>query len=289
MLWSKSKVHWLIHLYYILIPTLFLPSSFLADLQAIDIKDIAKFSDSFLPLDHYFSWVLIMLKSTLLHFQSNYHFQQMKTLASLKTVPLLASLVYIPSPTMPHEADRTKKNKRILFLIMKKTSLTRANKTENKLKWINQGVIIVKTMVFQVVTYVFKIWTIKKAKCQRRTDALELWCWRRLLRVPRTARRSNQSILKETNSEYLLEGLLLKLQNCGHLMWRADSQKNILMLGKTEGKRRRGQHRIRWLASITNSVVMNLSKLRKIMKTEEPGVLQPMGSHRDRYNLVTEQ
>ena len=159
----------------------------------------------------------------------------MKILASLKTVPLLASLVYIPSPTMPDEADRIKKKKkkkqRILFLIMKKTSLTRANRIESKLKWINQRVIIVKTMVFLVVTYVFKSWTIKKAKCQRRTDALELWCWRRLLRVPRTARRSNQSILKETNSEYLLEGLLLKLQN-----WPPDAKSRLTGKDSDAGK-----------------------------------------------------
>ena len=122
-------------------------------------------------------------------------------------------------------------------------------------------------MVF-LVTYGFNSWTTKKAKCQRRTDALELWCWRRLLRVPQTARRSNQSILKEINPEYLLEGLLLqlKLQNCGHLMQRADSREKIVMLGKTEGKRRRGQQRIRWLDRITNSAEMNLSKLRKIVK-----------------------
>ena len=90
---------------------------------------------------------------------------------------------------------------------MKKTSLTRANRIESKLKWINQRVIIVKTMVFLVVMYVFKSWTIKKAKCQRRTDALELWCWRRLLRVPRTARRLIHSILKDINPEYSSERL----------------------------------------------------------------------------------
>ena len=93
---------------------------------------------------------------------------------------------------------------------------------------------LVKAMVFPVVMYGCESWTVKKAEHQR-IDAFELWCWRRLLRVPRTARRSNQSILKETNSEYLLEGLLLKLQNCGHLMWRADSFEKTLMLGKIEG------------------------------------------------------
>ena len=108
-------------------------------------------------------------------------------------------------------------------------------------------------MVFPVVMYGCVSWTIKKAE-PRRIDAFELWCWRRLLRVPWTARRSNQSILKEVNPEYSLEGLMLKLklQYFGHLMWRADSLEKILMLGKIEGRRRRGQQRRRWLAGITN-------------------------------------
>ena len=111
-------------------------------------------------------------------------------------------------------------------------------------------------------------WTIKKAEC-RRIDAFELWCWRRLLRVPWTARRLNQSILKEINPEDSLEGLMLKLQYFGHLMWRADSLKKTLMLGKTEGRRRRGRQRVRWLASVTTSMDMNLSKLREIVKDRE--------------------
>ena len=111
-------------------------------------------------------------------------------------------------------------------------------------------------------------WTIKKAEC-RRIDAFELWCWRRLLRVPWTARRLNQSILKEINPEDSLEGLMLKLQYFGHLMWRADSLKKTLMLGKTEGRRRRGRQRMRWLASVTTSMDMNLSKLREIVKDRE--------------------
>ena len=121
---------------------------------------------------------------------------------------------------------------------------------------------LVKAMVFPVVMYGCESWTIKKAE-HRRTDAFELWCWRRLLRVLWTARRSNQSIPKEISPEYSLEGLMLKLklQYFGHLMWRADSLEKILMLGKFEGRRRRGQQRIRWLDSITGSMDVNLSKL----------------------------
>ena len=109
-------------------------------------------------------------------------------------------------------------------------------------------VLPVKATVFPVVTYRCENWTIKKAE-RRKVDAFELWCWRRLLRVPWSARRSNQSILKEISSEYSLEGLMLKLKLLyfGHLIQRADSLEKTLMLGKTEGKRRRGRQRIRWL------------------------------------------
>ena len=108
-------------------------------------------------------------------------------------------------------------------------------------------------------------WTIKKAE-HRRIDAFELRCWRRLLRGPWTAKRSNQSILKEMNPEYSLEGLILKLQYFGHLMWRADSLKETLMLGKIEGRRRRGLQRMRWLDGIIDSMDMYLSKLQEIAK-----------------------
>ena len=119
---------------------------------------------------------------------------------------------------------------------------------------------LIKAMVFPVVMYGCESWTVKKAE-HGRIDAFELWCWRRLLRVPWTARRSNQSILKEINHEYSLEGLMLKLklQYFGHLMRGADSLEKTLMLGKIEGGRRNGLQRMRWLDGITNSMDMNLS------------------------------
>ena len=144
-------------------------------------------------------------------------------------------------------------------------------------------------MVFPVVVYGCESWTVKKAECQK-IDAFELWCWRRLLRVPWTARRSNQSILKEISPGCSLEGLMLKLklQYFGHLMRRVDSLEKTLMLGGIGGRRRRGWQRMRWLDGITDMMEMSLSESGSWWWTGRPGVLQFMGSQRVGHDWMTE-
>ena len=148
---------------------------------------------------------------------------------------------------------------------------------------------LVKAMVFPVVMYGCESWTVKKAECWR-TDAFELWCWRRLFRVPWAARRSNQSSLKDISPECSLEGLMLKLklQYFGHLMWSVDSFEKTLMLGKIEGRRRRRWQRMRWLDGITDSMDMSWVNSGSWWWTGRPGVLQSMGLWRVRHNWTTE-
>ena len=183
------------------------------------------------------------------------------------------------------DGDCSHEIKRCLLLGKKKAMINLDSVLKSRDTTLPTKISLVKTIVFPIVMYGCESWTVKKAE-HRRVDAYELWCWRRLLRVLCTARRSNQSILKEISPENSLEGLMLKLklQYFGHLMQRTDSLEKTLMLGKFEGRKRRGLQSMRWWDDINDLMDMSLSKLLELVIHRESGMLQSMGSQRVRHD-----